>query len=384
MRETIRCIALIVAGGLFAAACVQGQTSRALAAQVQGNDFVARKLANGRTGQVYLFGGAAHTVCLDGGSGQVIWSVKAPGLSQQASPGAGPVLAGRTLVYMGNGGFFTAYALDAETGKTKWSLEKRSVALAAEPSAVFLGTDGGLGVMAINAQTGKIKWEHRVARVGGSVTKMVYAGGRLYTDSPWVWNATTGQIETKLDIDPSVATASDGRVFMVGSSIPLVALDAQTSKILWKQRNPLPSPHEHADDFLAASDRYVAAAFYDGDSFEMHRGVLKVYEAPTGRLLWTKAISSAMGLLPHPVSADDQFVYLLKPATEKGVNATLTAFDGKTGHQAWSFSARRLNGPVAPVGNVILISSDEGNAPEYTTLYALDQKTGVLRWKFSF
>lgn len=310
--------------------------------------------------------------------------MRAPGLSQEASPGAGPVLAGETLVYMGGGGFFTAYGLNAKTGKTEWSLNKRSAALAAGPSAVFLGTEGGLGVAAVDAQTGKIRWERRAVKVGGSVTKMAYSRGRLYTDSRWVWDTNAGRVVAKLPADPAAVSAMSGRVFLLGDNIPLIALAPRTSKTLWEQRNPLPPSRNHADDFLGASVHYLAAAFYDGNSFEAHRGLLAVYDAANGRLLWTKTITSSAGLLPNPVSAGDKFVYLIEPGREKGTGATVTAFDGKVGRLVWSFTAKRLNGPAAPVGDVVLVSSDQGPAPEYTTLYALDRETGALRWKFSF
>lgn len=385
MHRTIRRAVHGVAGIFLAAICVWSQASRTFPTQVQGSDFVAQESASGEIGRVYLFGGAAHTVCLDGQSGRVIWSVRAPGLSQQGSPGAGPTLAGKTLVYMGGGGFFTAYGLDIETGKTKWSLDKRSVALASGPGTVFLGTQGGLGVMAIDAQTGKIKWEHRAVKVGGSVTEMAYARGRLYTDSPWVWDANAGRVATKLSVDPGTLIATGGRVFLVRDDIPLVAVRAGAGEVLWKAPNPVPNPPQTtADDFLAASGHYVVGAFYDGGMFEAKHGVVRVYDAATGHLLWTKMITSATGLLPDPVSVDDQFVYLLEPGGKKGADTTVTAFDGRTGEQIWKFAAKRLDGPIAPVGGEVLVSSDEGQAPEYTTLYALDRKLGSLRWKFSF
>lgn len=385
MHRTIWRAAHGIAGIFLAASCVWGQASPTLPTQVQGFDFVAQS-ASGEIGRVYLFGGAAHTVCLDGKSGRVIWSVKAPGLSQQASPGAGPVLVGKTLVYMGGGGFFTAYGLDAETGRTEWSLDKRSVALATGPGTVFLGTEGGLGVMAIDAQTGKVKWEHRAVKVGGSVAKMAYAGGRLYTDSPWVWDGNSGHVAAKLPADPGTVVASSGRVFVVRDDMSLEAIDARTSATLWKAPNPMPNPPQTtADDFLAASDRYVAGAFYDGGMFEATHGVVAVYDAGSGRPLWKRSVTSYTGLLPDPIGIDDDLMFLLEPGGKEAPGETMVAaFDAKTGEQIWKFAAKRLNGPVAPVGGMVLVSSDEGSAPEYTTLYALDRKTGSLLWKFSF
>lgn len=371
-------------GILLAAICVQGQDARSSVAQVQGFDFVAQVSADGEVRRVYLFGGSAHAACLEGETGHVIWSIRAPGLASQASPGVGPIIADSTLVYMGGGGFFTAYGLDLQTGKTKWTLDKRSPALAAGQHAVYLSTQGGLGVIAVDAETGKIKWEHRALKVGGTLTNISYSGDHLYTDSSEVWNAFDGHLANKLSVDPDVVVASAERVFMAGDRIPLFALNAQTGETVWKAQNPLSSsPRTPHYVYLAASSRYVVAAFYDNTAFDARHGVVRVYEAGSGRLLWEKAVSSETGLLPAPVSADNEFVYLLEPG-EKATENIVTALNGGTGEQMWTYVAKRLNGPVAPAGDAILISSDEGPAPEYTSLYALDRKTGSVRWKFSF
>lgn len=389
MYRTIWRAARCVAGIFLAAACVWSQASRTFPTQVKGFDFVAQESASGEIGRVYLFGGASHIVCLDGESGHVIWSVKAPGLSHQGSPGAGPVLAGKTLMYMGGGGFFTAYGLDTQTGKTKWVLNKRSPTLAASPDTVFLARQWGGGVIAVNARTGKIKWEHGATRVGGTLTRIIYSEGRLYTNSHEVWDTGSGHL-SKLSFGPGddvvgALAASAGRVFLTGYNMPLVAVEAETGGKLWEAPNPVPSsPATTPDEFVAASDRYAVAAFYNDSAFEARRGVLEAYNAATGRRLWTKTITSAIGLLPDPVSVDNQLVYLLEPGGKRGAERTVTAFDARTGKQVWKFAAKRLNGPIAPVGDTVLVSSDAGPAPEYTTLYALHRKVGSLRWKFSF
>lgn len=176
-RILCRSAHVLAAIGL-AMSCAWSRASNTFPTQVSGDDCVALESVRGLIEKVCLFGGTAHTVCIDGATGKVIWSVKAPGLSQQASPGAGPLLAAKTLVYMGGGGVFTAYGIDAETGKTEWKLDERSATLAAGPDTVFLGTQGGLSILAIDARTGKVKWENSEVKAGRPVTKMAYAGGQ--------------------------------------------------------------------------------------------------------------------------------------------------------------------------------------------------------------
>jgi outer membrane protein assembly factor BamB len=275
---------------------VRGQSPDRFPAQTQGNNFVVQVSANGEVGQVYLFGGGSHAVCLDGESGHLIWSEKVPGLSRQGSPGAGPVIAGSTLVYMGGGGFFKAYGLNLQTGKMKWVLEKRSPALASGSNDVFLATQGGLGAIAVDAETGKVKWAHRTVEVGGTLTKIVYSEGRLYSDSAQVLDARDGHPIIKLAVDPDVILANGGKVYMTGDSIPLMAVNAQTGKTLWSAPNPLrPSPKTRHDVYLAASRRYVVATFYDTLAFQAQHGVLRVYESVSGRLLWEKQLASDSG-----------------------------------------------------------------------------------------
>jgi len=364
---------------------VRGQSPDRFPAQTQGNNFVVQVSANGEVGQVYLFGGGSHAVCLDGESGHLIWSEKVPGLSRQGSPGAGPVIAGSTLVYMGGGGFFKAYGLNLQTGKMKWVLEKRSPALASGSNDVFLATQGGLGAIAVDAETGKVKWAHRTVEVGGTLTKIVYSEGRLYSDSAQVLDARDGHPIIKLAVDPDVILANGGKVYMTGDSIPLMAVNAQTGKTLWSAPNPLrPSPKTRHDVYLAASRRYVVATFYDTLAFQAQHGVLRVYESVSGRLLWEKQLASDSGLPPDLVGTDNDRVYLLEPAENGSEETGVTAFDAESGKQLWTYHARRLEGPVVFASNILFVFSDDGAAPEYTSLYALDCKTGSLLWKFAF
>lgn len=364
---------------LIVAANANAQTIRASSFQAQGFSFVAQSTVRGQVGRVYYFGGrGGQLACLDGKSGRVIWSETAPGLSNQGIPGVAPVIADSTLVYMGGGGFFTAYGLDLKTGKTKWSLEKRSPALAAGPGVIFLSTQGGLGVIAVDADSGKVKWKRRAVKVGGTLERIVYSEGRVYTDAPNIWDASTGRLIESITRDIKAIATSNDRLFTANSS-GLIAVDVRNGKVLWQAPSPVAkSPERTPEDFIAASNHYVVAVFYDDSAFDAKHGVLQVYNATTGQLLWKKLIASGFGLLPNPVSVDNGLVYFLEPYGSNGQGSRITAFDGQTGMQTWVYTnPAKLFGPIAVVGDAILVSSG-------STLDALDRKTGNSRWKFSF
>ncbi len=367
--------------GIFLAAiCLEGQSS-VFRSIVPGYGFVAQTSTNGVISRVYL-SGSKDIVCLDGRSGHVIWSEKIPG----GSVNVGPVIVGSTLVYMGGGGFFTAYGLDIKNGRTKWTLEKRSPALSSGPGTVFLSTQGGLGVIAVNASNGQIKWERRPARVGGTLMHIVFSKGRLYTDSPYVWRASSGQLINKLGFDPRVVAAHSGRVYMTGPDLQLFAMDAATGNILWKALNPVPESKETTpDEYLAASTKYFVAAFYNDQAFIAHHGLVRVYNAATGKLLWGNELISTAGLEPNLIGVDNEFVYLLEPNSKNSDGSNIIAFNAITGKRIWKFSSptERIDGPVASIGDTIFVSG-EGPGPNHTALYAIDRKNGKLQWKFSF
>ncbi len=375
----------LVVGMLLITSYGYGQGLQHTPQQVEGFGFVAQS-ANGETDKIYLVDGG-HIACLNLKTGGLIWSAKAPGLSSQGIPGVGPVLAGPTLAYMGGGGFFTLYGMDKYTGRTKWTLEQRSPTLAHNSDALFLSTQGGLGVIGVNADTGKIKWKHRAVNVGGTLTRIVYSDGRLYTDSPYIWDAGTGRLIGKLSFNPSVVVEEKGQVFMTGYDMPLVSVNAHTGKMLWKAPNPIPeSPATTPDDYLAVSRRYLVAAFYDDQAFMAKNGVVQVYDAVTGKLLWQKTIISSTGLVSDPVSVDREFVYLLESYGSSRKGSKITAFNVHSGKQVWTYSEPvGFLGPIVSIGGTVLANTaGQPGSVNHTSLYALDRKTGMVRWKFVF
>ncbi|MGH9436352.1 MAG: PQQ-binding-like beta-propeller repeat protein [Terriglobia bacterium] len=388
-----RFILNVVVSGImfFVAACAYAGNSRVdiptranfSTQEMQGFAFVVQLAKNGGKDKIY-FTGNKKIACLNGATGRVIWSELGPGF-ESAGLGIGPIIAGSTLVYMAGGGFFTAYGLDIRTGKLKWKLERKSPALAAGPGdRVYLATQGGLGIIAVDAQDGKIIWHRRAVTVGGTLKHIVYSRGFLYTDSSAVWNARGGHITRKLSTEPNVVTTNHRQVFMSGDGLPLVAMNPRSGKVLWQAPNPLSHRKESASSiYLAASERYVAAAFYDDETFGRHEGLIRVYDATSGGLLWEKEIVTNEKLSFHTVSVDNKFVYVIE--SSRGGGTKITAFAVKSGQQIWSYSDPDgfLGPPVSISGEILFSNAGQYGSGAHATLYALNRETGTLRWKFS-
>jgi len=154
----------------------------------------------------------------------------------------------------------------------------------------------------------------------------------------------------------------------------VVAVDAGSDRILWKAQ----TPKDMTVVQLAASQGYVAAALYAGDTDSSQYGLVRVYEAQTGRLLWEKELRSSDAELEYnPLGADPDRIYLLVPAKEKKL-ADMIALEAASGKEVWRHTRLDvISGPVAGVGDFVLTDNGQG------TLYVLDRKSGVLLRKLS-
>jgi len=343
-----------------------------------GFSFVGTSPEKSTSNLIYLVVNGRIT-CLDGNTGQVVWAATAPGLGAEESPGAGPVLAGAELVYMADGGFSTAYSLDRNTGRLSWSLDNRSPTLAADEENVFLSLQGGLGVVVVDSKSGKIRWSHRPVKVGGTVKRLVLSHGRLYTDSPYVWKIADGTIVKNLKFTPKSLVANNQNVFVVDRKMVLRALDAKTGSVLWKVANSAPSQATKVDSDIAVSDSFVALTLYEGAKNIATRAVLDVLDADSGKLLWKFPLDSSSGLDGSMVNVDETRVYIL----DTGANSKVTAYDAKSGKSLWSHtdSSVKFIGPAASSKGLLLVYGFDQES-RIDVLYALDNSTGTVRWKF--
>lgn len=360
--------------------CLQGNASSAT--QAIGSRFVVSSSKANAVEHVFIVA-KGRIVCLDLQSGKLVWSEKAPGIESTENPGAGPVLTDSDIVYMAGGGSFTAYALDRAMGKSQWTKELPSSALAASSDAIFLATQGGSEITSIEGKNGKVRWEYRAAGAGEALTKIVYSRGHLYSTSRDVWDANDGKVVGKLVFAPDALTAADGRVFVTGEGSPVVAIDAGTNRILWQAGNPItPSSDKPYDQFVAASDKYAAVAFLDGAAYDAKRSLIQVYNVADGKFLWKlELLSHSKPFGSDLIGVDEKKIYVLDAAANG--DSEIRSFDALNGKLLWTYSAQTIKfiGPVVSVDNTLLVRGFDSDSHR-DALYALDTSTGAIYWVY--
>jgi polyvinyl alcohol dehydrogenase (cytochrome) len=137
------------------------------------------------------------------------------------------VVSGRVFAGSDNG---FIYSLDAATGCVYWSFEGGSIvrgALTVGPVsgqgnarfAVFYG-DGHANIFAVNAQDGRLLWK---TRVDSHVVARITAGTRYYNGKLYVPVSSSEQFSSGTATYPCCTSRGS-----------IVALDANTGKLLWK------------------------------------------------------------------------------------------------------------------------------------------------------
>lgn len=248
----------------------------------------------------------------------------------------------------------------------------------------------------------------------------VVAAGRIFTlDSRATVTATalSGGRAWSTDLTPSGANPNSasgggvayeaGRVYVTTGYGELVALDAASGGVLWRQRLGVPAGGSPtvANGVVYVTNRAatgfavqgadgkllwqvsgipqptgvtgVAAPAVDGDVviFPFSSGQLLAVDRETGLERWTgqvagnrvgRAIAYVRDMTGEPVIAGDR-VYA---GTSSG---RIDAFDRATGMQIWS-AREGAASPVLPVGNAVFAVSDQNQ------LVRLDASTGGLVW----
>ena len=182
---------------------------------------------------LYALDGDGNLSALDVTSGHTNWATK---LTLQMFYDSPPVAAAGSVFVDGMESGGTTYAIDAATGKTRWTAD------------TFDGSDGTVAVVdnvvyeaeacgqvsAFDLMTGKRNWFHSGACTGGGGSTPAVAGGRI-----WVRDWAEGNIILDLagnavgtfsvDVPPSL---HDGTAFYVKSQT-LTAIDIASNLIKW-------------------------------------------------------------------------------------------------------------------------------------------------------
>jgi outer membrane protein assembly factor BamB len=325
----------------------------------------------------------------------------------------------------------SAFALDPQTGKLLWSrklirnsregidmapqLYDNTVLISTIPgntSSFYKG--GALGVVwALDATTGKPKWTFNTISDGAKLwgNPKINSGGGL-----WYPPAVDSQGRVFISVanpaplygTPKYPNGSSRR----GPNLytdSIVALDGQTGKLLWYRQ---PVPHDLRDYDLMVPAIITTLPIQGVDTEVVlvagKMGKAFAYRADNGKLLWTRSVGrhqNDTGLLPRKrvtifpgdfggvetpmaLAANRLFV----PWVDFPVDASrtgfggfatnfkagrggLTAVDAATGKVLWQHKFGALDVGAATVANDVVFTSTYAG-----TIYAFDTQTGKTLW----
>ncbi len=198
----------------------------------------------------------------------------------------------------------------------------------------------------------------------GSASGTVYALNRANGCIRWTFE-NTWEVRTAI----SLTTDIDGRsmVFFGDFRATTFALDAQTGKLIWKQK-----VDEHLGATITGSPTlYQDVLYVPVSSFEVALAAAPVYPCCTFR--------GAVVALDAKTGALKWKTHVMEPATERGSNALFVNRYGPSGAPVWNSPTIDAQRGVLYVGtgeNYSQPVSDSSDA-----VIAMDLNTGAIKWK---
>jgi outer membrane protein assembly factor BamB len=245
------------------------------------------------------------------------------------------------------------YAVDQNTGKEKWKQTTEGPVVSSPAVAnglVYISSYDG-GFYALAADTGKLKWQFQM-----EYEKRFEAKG-LHGHKP-----KTQVIPDTWDFFMSSPVVSNGRVYFGSGDGNVYALDALTGVLQWKFAT---KDTVHASPAIANNTVYIGS--FDSNLYAL--------DADTGAEKWRFKAGE------DPVD-HNQVGFQSSPTVIDGTvyvgcrDAHVYAIDAKTGIKKWDYYTNKFwvsNTPAVRDGIVYVGTND---------LYALDAKTGQLRFSF--
>ncbi|CAB3394059.1 PQQ-binding-like beta-propeller repeat protein [Kyrpidia spormannii] len=324
-------------------------------------------------GVIYAESDDAHLYALDAKTGQLLWQAGPTVNALMGNPIVGDglvyVTAGDTgfsfsqvLKFMLSQGkmqlvrgltYSAIYAYDQKTGRLVWRQDFQGNAMptpALVDHAVYEATGDG-HLYAFDSKTGKSLWTTGL-------------GGFDSMSSANYWrDPETGRVE----IIVGVSDANN-----------VVAVDAQTGKVLWKQPTTLNIFNTGMGDNTPTVDQENGLVFQDSvvDNDPKTNTVdLAIYamDARTGKMVWSTKLgrgSSPPAYKAGVAMVHDGVVYVGSPATSR-----YYALDEKTGHVLWTFHFQN-SGPAGAGRGSAVYAYDRLWVAAGPKVYALDPKTG--------
>ena len=315
-------------------------------------------------GVVYA-GSYENTVyALDAQTGDLRWSVET-----QGDMDVPPVVDG-AVVFVGD--LANDYALDASTGELLWREESSPGSandLQVSDGAVYIATSprtDDFSVRALDAASGEPMWATRMPRSGLPLFfPLTRAGKHLYVsddDDVHALDAATGELAWSFrpeawnlpteSVVQAPPTAAGGRVFMM-SGYTALALDEATGEPLWSY-----------EPVVTGVRAYLRAPVVVEGIWYLAADELHALDAATGQQLWSFDANRAAD--SPVIAAGRVFVHDLFGSTH--------ALDAANGAPVWSLSRDWQLTSVLVAGGVLYAHSPTGH------IHTFDARIGEPIW----
>ncbi len=258
-----------------------------------------------------------------------------------------------------------------------------------------LGADGtvfvtGQTLCALDGMTGRQKWQQSsiTTNTSGAVIDargMVYIAGRTgdatnYKYGLYALDARTGKARwgfaLKHNATNTPALGANGLLYVQCCDGLLFAVDAATGKQKWQFM--LAEPVFHDPYVFKTILPVVMSSPAIGADGTVYISCDRLYalDGETGRQKWVLGLDGVYTGI-SPAVGPDGTVYV---GAGSGGGGMILAVDGATGQQKWTFPTKgdaTYNAPSLDEDGTLYVGSADKN------LYALDSRTGRLRWQFA-
>lgn len=219
--------------------------------------------------------GGGHLYALEAESGDTRW-VFEDGLAVEGAPRVDD-----GTIYVGTeGGESAVYAIDAETGEPDWTYAKTDettiASVTIDSDSVYANVNGD--IVAIDRDSGEEVWNDET--LDGSASPPTFRDGLIYVTDPleglYAFDADSGDLEWEYERDAwphfTTSTISADGIAYVGHSEQIRALDAATGSVEWV----------HSIDDLP----YAAPTVYEDTVYCSDGTDLLVMDAESGEVQW--------------------------------------------------------------------------------------------------
>ncbi len=330
-------------------------------------------------GLVFVGSADSHVYALDAASGDVRWQYKTGGSVES------DLVIVKNTIYVGSRDGYV-HALDAAPGSLSWRVsieEFDGFSPQVANGKVYVSTRKFADleehyVYALDAASGELSWRYGVAE---AVFPPAVSNGMVYFATwgrhVYALDATTGDSRWTYrsdDILNSAPIVGDGHVYVASSEGFILALDALSGKLHWQHDTGywLTAPYVEIGGVVYARSQ--------DDSVES----LDALDGVSGELLWRLQTVTEVSSL----SIVDGVVYAGTRSNAYGQVAHVFAVDASTGEELWRFETGEDVWDVPTVVDGVVYVGSWGRygsrlygSPNAYT-YALDAKTGNLRWRF--